>query len=168
MTAAWSYLPPERVLVVGAGIVGMSCAWSLQDHGVEVRVVDRLQPGAGASWQNAGLRVAGALRSVAGAGHTSLRRAGRLEPEITRPGLVAERPPAHFLHGPAWRVHCTAAQWRRGMAAYRPLNEQVAQSYERQCAGGVETELVSGDVLACFDDKAGSKAFVARGPGDNP
>ena len=40
--------------MVGAGIVGLSCAWSLQEYGVEVRVVDRMHPGSGASWQNAG------------------------------------------------------------------------------------------------------------------
>jgi D-amino-acid dehydrogenase len=57
-------------------------------------------------------------------------------------------------------LHCTAGQWRRGMAAYRPLNEQVARSYERQCAGGVETDLAAGDVLACFDDEAGRAAFM--------
>jgi D-amino-acid dehydrogenase len=57
-------------------------------------------------------------------------------------------------------LHCTAGQWRRGMAAYRPLNEQVAESYERQRAGGVETDLASGDVLACFQEEAGRKAFM--------
>jgi D-amino-acid dehydrogenase len=153
-----SYLPPKRVLVVGAGIVGLSCAWSLQDYGVEVRVVDRMHPGAGASWQNAGF-VSPALS------------APLPEPAILRYGVravLSPRSPVQVL----WRsdprlisfmarlaVHCTAGQWRRGMAAYRPLNEQVARSYERQCAGGVESDLASGDVLACFDDEAGSKAF---------
>jgi D-amino-acid dehydrogenase len=150
---------PERVLVVGAGIVGLSCAWSLQDYGVEVRVVDRMHPGAGASWQNAGF-VSPALC------------APLPEPAILRYGLRAVLSPSSPVQV-LWRsdprlisfmarlaLHCTAGQWRRGMAAYRPLNEQVAQSYERQCAGGVEAGLASGDVLACFDDQAARAAFM--------
>jgi D-amino-acid dehydrogenase len=145
--------------VVGAGVVGLSCAWSLRDYGVEVRVVDRIYPGAGASWQNAGL-VSPALC------------APLPEPAILRYGVravLSPNSPVQVL----WRsdprlisfmarlaLHCTAGKWRRGMAAYRPLNEQVAESYERQRAGGVETGLASGDVLACFEDQAGSVAFM--------
>lgn len=32
---------PEKVVVVGAGVVGLSTAWFLREHGVEVSVVDR-------------------------------------------------------------------------------------------------------------------------------
>ncbi|MBQ6642328.1 MAG: FAD-dependent oxidoreductase, partial [Saccharopolyspora sp.] len=32
---------PRRVVVAGAGAVGLSTAWFLQEHGVEVTVVDR-------------------------------------------------------------------------------------------------------------------------------
>ncbi|GAA3093117.1 hypothetical protein GCM10020001_005720 [Nonomuraea salmonea] len=39
---------------MGAGIVGLSTAWFLQERGVEVEVVDRKGVAAGASWGNAG------------------------------------------------------------------------------------------------------------------
>lgn len=45
---------PEKVVVVGAGVVGLSTAWFLREHGVEVSVVDRRAVAAGASWGNAG------------------------------------------------------------------------------------------------------------------
>ncbi|HEY4793230.1 MAG TPA: FAD-dependent oxidoreductase, partial [Mycobacterium sp.] len=32
---------PRSAIVVGAGIVGLSTAWFLQEHGVSVTVVDR-------------------------------------------------------------------------------------------------------------------------------
>jgi D-amino-acid dehydrogenase len=43
----------EKVVIVGAGIVGMSCALFLQRDGYRVTVVDRLDPGRGCSYGNA-------------------------------------------------------------------------------------------------------------------
>lgn len=45
----------RSVIVVGAGIVGVSCAWHLQRRGYSVVVVDREVPGNATSWGNAGL-----------------------------------------------------------------------------------------------------------------
>ena len=45
---------PEHVVVVGAGMVGLSAAWFLQAEGVRVTVVDRSGIAAGSSWGNAG------------------------------------------------------------------------------------------------------------------
>ncbi|GGK62555.1 NAD(P)/FAD-dependent oxidoreductase [Amphritea balenae] len=43
------------VTVVGAGIIGISCALALQKKGLSVRVVDKLGPGEGTSFGNAGV-----------------------------------------------------------------------------------------------------------------
>ena len=45
----------RHVTVIGAGIVGMSCALHLLREGHQVRVIDRLLPGEGCSYGNAGL-----------------------------------------------------------------------------------------------------------------
>ena len=42
------------VLILGAGVIGLSCAWQLLRAGRSVRVIDRLGPGAGSSHGNCG------------------------------------------------------------------------------------------------------------------
>lgn len=53
-----------RVIVVGAGIVGISCAIWLQRDGHDVTVVDRAGPAEGTSHGNAGVLAAGAIIPV--------------------------------------------------------------------------------------------------------
>lgn len=64
----------DRVVVIGAGIAGVSAAVWLQRNGCEVVLVDRLDPGEGASFGNAGLL---AVSSVA---------------PVTTPGLALKAP----------------------------------------------------------------------------
>ena len=45
----------EHVTIIGAGIVGICCALSLQERGVKVRVIDRGEPGQETSFGNAGV-----------------------------------------------------------------------------------------------------------------
>ena len=57
MTSIGTYR--RHVVVIGAGIVGASIAWRLSSRGCDVTIIDRAQPGSGASshsfaWINAG------------------------------------------------------------------------------------------------------------------
>ncbi|MEH6445266.1 MAG: FAD-dependent oxidoreductase [Oceanospirillaceae bacterium] len=47
--------PPAHVTIIGAGIIGMSCAVQLQQQGFKVTVIDRLAPAEAASYGNAGV-----------------------------------------------------------------------------------------------------------------
>jgi D-amino-acid dehydrogenase len=53
-----------KVIVVGAGIVGVSCAVWLQRSGHDVTIVDRAGPASGTSHGNAGVLAAGAIIPV--------------------------------------------------------------------------------------------------------
>jgi D-amino-acid dehydrogenase len=152
---------PGRVLVVGAGIVGLSVAWSLQEYGVDVQVIDRRQVAAGASWGNAG--------------YVSPAEAVPLpEPAILRYGLRAALDPrspvslpvrgdlrrARFLGGLV--RHCTHAAWRQAMSAYRPLNEAAIEAYDAQQASGVSAPCRPADVIAAFSHPDQARGLFAE------
>ena len=150
---------PASVTVIGAGIVGLSCAWSLQEHGIEVCVVDRGRPGAGASRQNAGYLSPTLCVPLP-------------EPSILRYGvraILSPRSPVSLVraHDPVlvrflatMARSCTTSAWRRSMVAYRALNERAVDAYHRQLDAGVLAEIRSADVLACFADPRESAGFL--------
>jgi glycine oxidase len=43
------------ILIIGGGVIGLSLAWDLAQHGQSVRVIDRGEPGKEASWAGAGI-----------------------------------------------------------------------------------------------------------------
>src|SRR3954451_21750661 len=141
---------PRRVAVVGAGMVGLATAWFLQEAGVQVTVYERDHVGAGASWGNAGWL-------------TPALTAPLPEPAVLRYGLRAVVSPSSPVYLPlradrtllrfltGFAAHSTAARWRRGMAAYVPMNERALEAYDALAAGGVPTATHEAQpFLACF------------------
>jgi D-amino-acid dehydrogenase len=130
-------------------MVGLSCAWSLQEHGIEVCVADRAKEGAGASWGNAGY-VSPAL-SVPLPEPSILRYGVRAVLSPGSPVRLRARPDPQLARFMAGLVrHCTTRAWREAMSAYLPLNEQVFDAYDRQRDGGVAAAVERADVLTCF------------------
>src|SRR5699024_11389860 len=102
---------PNHVDVVGAGIVGLSTAWFLQERGVHVTVVDRTGVAAGSSWGNAGYLTPALTLPLA-------------EPAVLSYGFKALFSPSSPVYVPFttnprlirflldFARHCTPAQWR--------------------------------------------------------
>lgn len=44
-----------HVAILGAGIIGLACAWELVQRGAHVTIYDTQTPGRGASWAAAGM-----------------------------------------------------------------------------------------------------------------
>jgi glycine oxidase len=44
-----------KIVVIGAGVAGLSIGWRLQQAGASVTVLERAQPGRGATWASAGM-----------------------------------------------------------------------------------------------------------------
>jgi glycine/D-amino acid oxidase-like deaminating enzyme len=141
---------PRNVAVVGAGMVGLATAWFLQEAGVQVTVYERDEIGAGASWGNAGWLTPGLTAPLP-------------EPAVLRYGLRAVLSPRSPVYLPlradstllrfliSFARHSTAGQWRRGMAAYVPLNERALEAFDVLAAGGVAAPTRrTSNFLACF------------------
>ncbi len=56
----------SHVTIIGAGIIGINCAVSLRKAGYDVTVIDRLPPGEGCSFGNAGVLATSAFEPLAG------------------------------------------------------------------------------------------------------
>jgi D-amino-acid dehydrogenase len=56
---------PRRIVVVGAGVIGVCCALYLRRDGHDVTLVDRMSPGEGCSFGNAGLLARSSIAPMA-------------------------------------------------------------------------------------------------------
>ncbi|WP_020494635.1 NAD(P)/FAD-dependent oxidoreductase [Sciscionella marina] len=142
---------PRSAVVVGAGIVGLSTAWFLQERGVEVTVVDRDGVAAGASWGNAGYLSPGLAVPLN-------------EPGVLRYGLRSLLDPGAPLHVPMtpdpglWRfllrfaAHCGWGSWTRAMRANLPLNEECLEAFEVLTANGVAARTERAPITAVFEN----------------
>lgn len=153
---------PEHVVVVGAGIVGLSVAWFLQERGARVTVVDREGPAAGASWGNAGLlspafSVPLPEPPVLKYGLRSLVDPGS---PVTIP-LTADPELVRFLV--AFARHCTGGSWRRSMSAFNGLNRASLEAYDALTDGGVRARTKRAEPLvAAFRSASEREPLLAE------
>ncbi|MDN5795741.1 MAG: FAD-binding oxidoreductase [Intrasporangium sp.] len=137
MATTPSGLPvPERVAVVGAGMVGLATAWFLQERGVEVTVIDREGVAAGSSWGNAGWLTPGIATPLP-------------EPAVLKYGLRAVLSPNSPVYVPpsadpnflkfvtGFTRKSTMKAWKRAMTQLVPINSMSLQSFDVLEQGGV-------------------------------
>lgn len=144
---------PRHVVVVGAGIVGLSTAWFLQERGVHVTVVDRTGVAAGASWGNAGW-LSPALTIPLN------------QPAVLRYGLKTLFNPAAPLHIPlradlglarflaTFARHCTTASAERAVRANQPFNAECLEAFEVLSGNGVDVPVTESAITALFETAA--------------
>jgi len=128
---------PERVAVVGAGMVGLATAWFLQERGVEVTVIDRDGVAAGSSWGNAGWLTPGIATPLP-------------EPAVLKYGLRAVLSPSSPVYVPpsananflkfvaGFTRHSTMKAWKKAMGSLVPINDLSLASFDLLGEGGVD------------------------------
>jgi D-amino-acid dehydrogenase len=143
-------------------MVGLATAWFLQEGGVQVTVYERDRVAAGASWGNAGWLTPGLTAPLP-------------EPAVLRYGLRAVLSPRSPVYVPlradgtllrfltSFARHSTMRQWRRGMAAYVPLNERALEAFDVLAAGGVTAPTHrASNFLACFHRERDARGLLAE------
>lgn len=141
----------RRVVVIGGGVVGLACAYSLRRRDFEVTVVDAQAPGAGASEGNAGWVTPSLSMPVPAPGMVaqSVRWMFRSDgPLYVRPTLDPRRI--------AWLVkllrHCNEKCYVRGLEATAQLNARTFDLFDELELDGVEFEMHRAGLLFCFLD----------------
>ena len=155
-----SYSRPERVVVVGAGMVGLSAAWFLQEAGVDVTVLDRDDVAAGSSWGNAGWLTPSIAVPLP-------------EPSVLAYGFRAVLSPSSPVYVPPtasprllrflaqFGRNCTHPRWQRAMSALIPLNNGALAAFDDLERGGVEARSRAAEPFtAAFRTVEDSKALL--------
>lgn len=139
----------RQAVVVGAGIVGLSVAWFLQEEGFQVTVLDRNGVAAGASAGNAGWICPGFATPLPEP--SVLKYALRSLAQRDSPLRVA---PAALPHTAAFfarfALSCSDRAWRRGVVHLARLGALAQESYDLVQKGGVSGELVAAPMLLAF------------------
>jgi D-amino-acid dehydrogenase len=137
-----------RVAVVGAGVVGLACAWELHQRGADVVVVERGAVGAGVSRGNTGwvspsftypLPAPGMVRE----GLRQLVTGG--EAFVLRPSLD----PAFVRWLWSFRRSCSSGRFDAGVLALLALNRRTLELFDAYRDAGVPFEMhAAGIVIA--------------------
>lgn len=151
--------PGVRSIVIGAGMVGLATAWHLQQHGVEVTVIDRTGVAAGSSWGNAGWLAPGKTIPLA-------------DPSVWTYGPKALIDPDAALHVPfrvdaglwsflaRFAAHGTHRAWDRTMAALTPIDRIALECFDELTAGGVNSWTREGPFIIGFTAEPQSAGFL--------
>lgn len=146
-------------VVVGAGMLGLATAWHLQQHGVEVTVVDRSGVAAGSSWGNAGWLTPGKAIPLA-------------DPSLWTYGPKALLDPDAALHVPfradpglwsflaRFAAHGTTRAWNRTMAALTPIDRMALACFDELIDGGVDSWTQEGPFVIGFTAEKHSRGFL--------
>lgn len=151
---------PQRVAVLGAGMVGLSTAWFLQEHDVDVTVLDRDDVAAGSSWGNAGWLTPSIAVPLP-------------EPSVLRYGVRAVLSPSSPVYVPptadprllrflvAFARNCTHRRWQQAMRALIPLNNEALAAFAELEEGGVAARTKAAEPFtAAFRTEADSRALL--------
>ncbi|MCT2584822.1 NAD(P)/FAD-dependent oxidoreductase [Actinophytocola gossypii] len=150
---------PRSVVVVGAGIVGLSTAWFLQERGVEVTVVDRTGVAAGASWGNAGWIAPGLAIPLN-------------EPSVLRYGLRSLLNPTAPLHVPMspdprlwaflarFAANCRWPSWNRAVRSNLPLNDECLEAFDVLTENGVQAPTIDSPITAAFQSQKQAQGLL--------
>jgi D-amino-acid dehydrogenase len=149
-----------RVAVVGAGVVGLACAWELRRAGADVLVLERGRVGRGASQGNTGWVCPSFTYPLPAPGmvREGLRQlVTRGEAFVLRPSLD----PAYVRWLWRFRRSCTQERFDAGVRALLALNERTLELFDAYRSAGVQFEMHSAGMVVAARTREGLDLYRA-------
>ncbi|MBL8986404.1 MAG: FAD-dependent oxidoreductase [Gemmatimonadetes bacterium] len=142
----------KRIVVVGAGAIGLACAYSLAKRGRQVVVVDRGTPGDACTRGNAGWITPSISAPIPAPGLTWTSLKWMMSADSP---LYISPAAAPALSRWLWRFwrHCNQRDFIRGLHAVASLNQGTLAGFDALVRDGVNFELHRDGLLFVFMDR---------------
>ena len=144
----------SEVVVIGAGVIGLSCAYELVRKGVDVTILDKGRLGEGAAWGSAGwvTQTLSAPLPAPGLVWASLKwMLQKDSPLYIKPWADSALPKWLFSF---WR-HCNRLDHDAGLAAMAALTERTMPLYDTLAGDGIDFEMEKAGMLFAFTSHEG-------------
>jgi len=141
----------SRVVIVGAGVIGLAAAYALRRRSHEVIVVDRDEPGIGCSRSNAGWICPSLSAPLPSPDLGLASLASTLHPNSPLHIDVRAMPQLAPWLWRFWR-NCNARDFSRGVDALAALNAHTMQAFDAWAADGINFEMHRAGMLWAFRD----------------
>ena len=148
-----------RVAVIGGGVVGLACGWSLAQKGAEVVVIERGLIGRGASEGNTGWVSPTISTPLASPGTLAMGLKSALDPDgalVIRPGLDTRW--LRWLW--AFRGAASRERFLRGVEALHNLNARTFEVLDAYADDGIPFEMHGGGILVLGKTEKGMAWFA--------
>lgn len=156
---------PRSVAIVGAGMVGLSVAWFLQERGVEVTVFDEGGPAAGSSWGNAGWitpTLSTPLPEPAVLAYGIRNLLAPSSPVYIPPRAVLDPGLVGFLT--RFARNSTARRWRTAMDKLVRINGHALAAFDALADGGVEGSIEPAEpFIVGYSDPSEAQGLIDEG-----
>lgn len=144
----------KKNVVVGAGVIGLLCAYEIHRRGGAVLLIDKGEPGHGCSYANTGWVVPSFSAPLPAPGmvvDTVKWMLRRDSPVYIKPTAVPSM--ARWLMQ-FWR-HCNEQDHAAGLAAVSNLNRHTIALFDAVKADGIDFEMHESGLLCAFATQAG-------------
>jgi D-amino-acid dehydrogenase len=148
-----------KVVVIGAGVVGLCCAYELQKGGADVVVVERGRVGGGVSRGNTGWVCPSFTYPLPSPGIIGEGLRGMLHGDgalVLRPSLD----PTFVRWLWQFRRSCSRARWTAGVSALLALNARTLELFDAYGEAGVEFEMHASGLLLVARTQEGLASYV--------
>ncbi|MHB8554299.1 MAG: NAD(P)/FAD-dependent oxidoreductase [Candidatus Dormibacteria bacterium] len=150
----------RAALVIGGGVIGLSCAYSLHRRGFEVTLAEARRPGGGASAGNGGWVCPSLSAPVPGPGVLANALRWMLQPGsplLVRPGWD----PSFWAWLISFARHCNRQDHLRGLEAVAAMAGSAAQQFRNLEEAGVSFEAHHQGLLLLFLSRPAAEEEMA-------